>query len=131
MAPIPTAVLDISTLVTRLHVRIDGALYPLRTYEEFTAIGDRHLRTKYQRVGALLGLPRLTKGQQRERAQLLADCCRSVLVAPVSVHAKLTDLHRMQVIAVFSQLLPTDRTGGARTNGTGPASPTGAKSSRG
>ncbi len=111
----PTPVLNISTLVTRQHVRIDGQLYPLRTSDEFTYIVDRQLAAKFSRVGDLLQLKKRSKRQEAEKHQLLKACCQAALVAPPKVHAKLSDKHRLEIVTVFSQLLQAQRTAGATT----------------
>lgn len=129
-APVP--ILDISTLVTREHVRIDGALYALRNADELTYLFNRTLGAKFGRVGGLLQRKKRTKAQEQEKHQLLDECCRAVLDAPPAVHQKLSDRHRMEIVAVFSQLLQARR-GAAGAKAAAPArsrSTTGARSPR-
>jgi len=105
----PVPLLDISTLVTREHVRIDGTNYPLRSADELTYLFNRTLGGKFGRVGELLQRKRRSKAQEQEKHRLLDECCRAVLEAPPLVHKKLSDRHRMEIVAVFSLLLQARR----------------------
>lgn len=107
MAHDPTVpLLDISTLVTRAKVRIDGRNYDLRTSDEFSYLTLRGHGDAFRRMGVLMGRIRtLRPHEQKELSRLLDQFCRQMLIAPDAIHRKLSDSHRWEIAISFSQLL--------------------------
>lgn len=101
----PTPVLDISTVIERPTIRINGANYQLRTSNEFTYLTYRHWSLKFKRLAVLFGKAKRSKKEVAEQHTLLVDCCKAILMAPDAVHAKLEDVHRVQIVTVFFELL--------------------------
>lgn len=132
----PAPLLDLSTIVDRPTVRIDGKLYELRSRDEFSILTYQQQLQKYRNLGALLQKPKLSKRQLAETARLADGFCRTILMAPPAVQARLTLPQRVSIISVFSQLLPDQKTpAGATptTNGHGASTPSkaGRRPSRG
>jgi hypothetical protein len=125
------SVLDIDTVVERLHVRIDGVPHLLSHPNALSLQGHLRMEKIGPRMGELLiasAQRELTGDEAEELDHLLKEGCRLVLEAPDSVHAKLRDTHRVLILQVFTQLQSRLATGVGQT--TTPAR-TGAKSSRG
>ncbi len=128
-----TAVLDINTeRDDRQKVRVDGRLYAIRRGDELSILGTRSVFTKFGELAGLLDLAKPTKVQARAMSELLDEMCRMVLEAPDSVHVKLRDSQRLQVIDVFSLLLSkTPPAGATRPPTRRQTRSTGARKSRG
>lgn len=104
--------LDLTTVVERPQVRIDGELYDLKHPDEFSLVQSLRLSRQGQRVIELVTL--LTDGVARaapevaaaeqEYEQLLDTTCRAVLVAPDAVHARLREDHRVAITRAFTLL---------------------------
>ncbi len=101
----PNRVLDLTTDHDRLTVRIDGADYPLRTANDLTLDAYKTLERIGPQIGALLRLDALTPEQGQELSQLLDQACRLAIVAPDPVQDRLSDVNRVQIFRVFTQLL--------------------------
>lgn len=129
----PIPVLDLNTLTERPLVAIDGLTYPLRAVEDFSILEHQTHVGQVQRFAALMNIPALTATEETELAALLKSYCQRVLAAPPEVHAKLSDVQRLQVVMTFVRLLglpgriPGALTAPAPATGTGatssPASP--------
>ena len=130
MAESTTApILDISTLVKRAQVRIDGRNYALRTRDEFSYLSLRGHGQRFGRMGVLMGRIRtLRPKEQTELSRLLDEFCRQMLIAPDAVQKKLSDSHRWEIAISFSQLLRPTTAAGATTVA---SRKTGTKRSRG
>lgn len=101
-------VLTISTATTRLLVKIDGRDYQLRTAHQLT-IEDNAVYEQYWpeliRITKRIDKSRARSGVTTKDAKDLAAVLRRlvpiVLEAPKSVHDKLTDSHRMDILKAF------------------------------
>lgn len=110
--PLRKPTLDLSTLVERPFIRVDGESYDIYHPDEFSLL-DR--MTLFQRFDqAMQAAKRVTAASDpvvmREAAEqastLLDTACRSALVAaPEALHAKLRDTHRVHILKAFTQLL--------------------------
>lgn len=99
--------LDLTTLVTASHVRIDGTLHPLRSTEAMSIVQVKRLDFEAQRIRDLLVLVQsgsISEDDGQELARLLASVCRIVLDAPDDIHARLNEQQRLKVFASFLQL---------------------------
>jgi hypothetical protein len=96
--------LDLATLITRPVVRIDGALYELRSPDEVSVLEYARLTALGAKADALEMLEDPTEAQEAEYARLMDTICRKVLLAPDEVHAKLTSDQRGAVALTFTRL---------------------------
>lgn len=101
--------LDLTTLVERPKVRIDGELFELRHPDELSIVEQLRLEKMSQRAVHLIDEMRAaaegpSEEQQQELAAVMDKTCRLVLVAPDSVHAKLREPHRSAISRAFSVL---------------------------
>jgi hypothetical protein len=100
-------VLDLNTIVEKLHVRIDGVPHHFSHPDALTLQGHLRMERIGPRMGALLeavAAGATTDADDQELALLLDEGCRLVLDAPDSVHAKLLDTHRVLILDAFTQL---------------------------
>lgn len=129
MAPVP--VLDLSTIVDPIHVRIDDVLYTLRRPE---ALSLEHLVQFDALRAAFADLQQtppatLAPNQLAVLNDVIVHMVSIVLEAPVEVLARLSDAQRLAVVQAFTQLPASHRSKpGARRRAS--RSPTGATSSR-
>jgi hypothetical protein len=94
--------LDLTTLIERSQVRIDGQLYDLLDAGELSLLQYHRL----VRLGARLDDMQFdTEEQCAEVSRALDEFCRLVLVAPKEVQDKLSDGRRNQIVSVFMKLL--------------------------
>ncbi len=103
MARDTTPLLDLTTLVERPFIRIDGESYDLFDPGEMSPLQFHRIMLKAEELQSIdstaAGEPELERV-----AKLLDDLCRLVLIAPDEVHARLKDRHRRAVLASFSVL---------------------------
>jgi hypothetical protein len=107
MAQQQTPNLDLGPLKDRPTVTIDGKKYEMRTSGEFAYLVYRSQQRRFERLGTLMQKRRVTKAEEQEQTRLLDGFVRELLIAPDTVHAKLRDSHRMDIVRFFSTLLPT------------------------
>lgn len=105
-------ILDLGPILERPKVRINGALYEMRTSDEFAYLAYRRQQQTFQRLGALLTKKRPTQADDKEQTRLLDVFVRELLVdVPEKVHEKLRDTHRLEIVkAFFSQRLIAPKT---------------------
>lgn len=104
---IPTP--DITTIVERPTLRIDGVTYTLRHPDELPYLAYRNKAGVYTRVNALFSKARegddLSDAEEQELEAILPGLVKSLLFAPDEVLAKLTTEQRVMVVGYFSQLV--------------------------
>jgi hypothetical protein len=99
-------VLTLSTVIDRPTILIDGTPYQMRAADELPWLVYRDKANVYQRASTLFTLRRRTPKQEQELTRLLPSLVASLMVdVPAKVLAKLTDDHRLAIVATFSQLL--------------------------
>jgi hypothetical protein len=99
-------ILDLTTETDRPVVRIDGIAYPLRTARDLTLQDFKSLERLSIRTSELMTRARsLTKDENRELAVRLKEVAKIALDAPPAVLAKLSDVQRVMVFKVFTELL--------------------------
>lgn len=99
-------VLTLSTVIDRPTILIDGTPYQMRAADELPWLVYRDKANVYQRASTLFTLPRRTPKQEQELNRLLPPLVASLMVdVPAKVLAKLSDDHRLAIVATFSQLL--------------------------
>jgi hypothetical protein len=95
--------LDLTTLVERPFISIDGQKYELVTAGEMSPLDFHRLMRRIQEIQAVepstAGEPELVRV-----AKLWDELCRSVLLAPDDIHTKLKDHHRTAILRAFTQL---------------------------
>lgn len=100
----PEPVLTLSTVVDRKIVRVDGVNYELRSSDEMPYLAIRgHART-FRDAAPLLSMPRRNATQERALKKVMKPLVKAILIAPDSVHNKLSHDHRMAIVEVFSLL---------------------------
>jgi hypothetical protein len=92
--------------VERDVVTLFGTEYELANCADLSAVDIQKFQRKGKRLDELIRADRdLTEAEETELVGLLDSICRRVLVAPDELHARLRDVHRIQVAALFFQLL--------------------------
>lgn len=86
-------------------VRIDQIGYELRTSRDLTLQDFKFLERVSIRVGELLTKANLSKQESQELAGRLKEIVALALEAPADVLAKLTDIQRVSIFKVFTELL--------------------------
>lgn len=95
-------ILDLSTLIERPTIRIDGATYQLRNPEELSILDSQWLSDAGKRIETIAG----TKGDGEELDAAIAEVVkRAVVDLPPDVFAKLSGSQRMAIVEVFTGLL--------------------------
>jgi hypothetical protein len=133
---IDAPVLDISTLVDRPRVVIDGESYELKHPGEFSIVEQMRMMRQAKRimvlVDRLMGDAEPTEAEECEYTTLSEASCRRVLIAPDDVHAKLREPHRVAIVQAFTALQSTtsrQATGASETAAEQTPTPTGASTS--
>lgn len=99
-------ILDLTTDTDRPVVTIDGLAYPLRTARDLTLQDFKNLERLSIRTSDLMTRARtLTKGENLELGTRLKEVAKIALEAPPAVLAKLSDVQRVMVFKVFTELL--------------------------
>lgn len=123
--------LDLTTIVEKFHIRIDGAPHILAHPDALTLAQTMRMDAIRPRMIELLNSFRsgeLTPDQEIELGQLLDRGCRVILDAPAVVHDRLVDTQRISILEAFITLRP--RQNGQTTGATEMALPlTGSTSS--
>jgi hypothetical protein len=112
------AVLDFSTIVTGLPIRIDGELYEIRHPDSLPLGVIKRLEAQAPVLGALLQRTDLTKAEEQDASALLRQMVSDVMNAPEDVQQRLHEQHRLMVLEAFTQLRATKNqtTPGANAN---------------
>lgn len=105
-----TPVLDLSTVVQRPTIKIDGKTYELRTAEELPWLLYRGYAGTFQQAGALLANPNRTDQEDSALEKLLVPLVQAIVDAPKAVLKRLSNDQRWAVLTVFSQLLLAEKT---------------------
>ncbi len=98
-------ILDLTSDTSRPVVKIDGVPYPLRTSRDLTLQNFKFLERVSIRVGELLTLEDLDGEQEAELAARLKEIVDVCLDAPADVTEDLSDIHRVLIFKVFTELL--------------------------
>ena len=98
-------VLDLTSETARPIVRIDGVPYELRGSRDLTLQDFKLLERVSVRIGELMLADTLSKKEDAELAARLRDVAAIALEAPASVLAGLTDIQRVLIFKVFTELL--------------------------
>lgn len=101
-------VLDLSTIVTRPKIRIDGQLYELRASDEMPWLEFRkHAGTFREAATLLSGVKGAPTPKQRARLKVILPKLVALLVLdlPRPVLARLQMEQQLQIVATFSDLL--------------------------
>lgn len=104
MAKHDAPILDLSTLVDRPKIKIDGEHYEILAPEELTVLDAQRFASAGERLKALSA-----KGDEaalKEAADIAADITDKIMAhVPKEVRDKLSLIHRIQVADAFMQLL--------------------------
>ena len=96
-------------------MRIDGKSYELKSSDEFAELTFQQQNVSYARLGALLQKANRTAADNRELTKQLAAFIDAVLIAPAAVKARLSNLHRVQLVEAYFvhalKLVPTKKQG--------------------
>lgn len=100
-----TPILDLSTLIERPKIVIDGQHYEIMSPEELSVLDHHRLGAQGRRLDELMGLDRLDDNEERELSDLLGSISDFIMVdVPTDVRLKLTDAQRMEISEVFTAL---------------------------
>lgn len=98
--------LNITTLVERRTVEVDGVLYELKSPQEVSVFDRERLRLRGARLQSLMDRvsrdEELSDAELEEARDLLDFITRLVLVAPDDVQRRLTDDHRLALAQAFT-----------------------------
>jgi len=97
-------VLDLTTLLHRETVRIDGVRYDLKNDKELSIFDLARLERTAARIQAIDGAEATSPEQRADYDRLLEVAVRLVLVAPDAVHAALKTAHREAILWTFIRL---------------------------
>jgi len=112
MADLVIPSLDISTLVERPRVIIDGESFDMRHPDEFSLVEQLRLMRQARRLVELVHAltsdqstdPTVIEAREREYDAIVNNTCRAVLLAPDDIHAKLREEHRVAISRAFTRL---------------------------
>lgn len=97
--------LDLSTLIERPNIAIDGELYEIRSPDELSVLDHHRVASQGKRLDELFELSTLNSDEQKELTKLIADLTDFVMVGvPPDIRGKLTESQRMDVASVFTVL---------------------------
>ncbi|MBB99192.1 MAG: hypothetical protein CML67_06605 [Rhodobacteraceae bacterium] len=97
-----TPILELSTLIERPTIRIDGTLHELRAPDELSVMDSQYLTHAGKRIDALAR----TEDADELLPKLLDEVIRRVTVElPEEVLGKLTESHKLSICEVFTGLL--------------------------
>lgn len=98
-------ILELSTLIDRPIIVIDGERYEIRSPEELSVLDHHRLTKQGKALDVLMAGEDLSIPQHRELESLLASISDFIMVGvPEDVRLKLTDTQRMDVAEVFIAL---------------------------
>lgn len=104
-AVLPEPLLEISTLVERHHITINGNPYEIVNADELSIIDFHRIARKGEQVQALLLQDTdADEAQVKVLNDLLDSMCHVVLIAPEDIHALLSARHRLAIVRTFNQL---------------------------
>ena len=127
-------ILELSTLIERPKISIDGKLYELLSPDELSIITFQRFGYWAQRIGEIMSGGEIEPKQEEELSRLIVELTDRVMIdVPQEVRDNLGDSQRMQVAEVFIQLpLPRWLIAAKKAGVTKPArSSTGGKRRRG
>lgn len=126
--------LDLTTLIQRETIRVDGVVYDLRNSSELTIFDLARLQRTADRVHQLDQIAEPTVDERDEYARLVEKAVRVILDAPEAVHTKLSTAQREAILWTFIGLsqpsLGLTRAPGTETAATAPTK-TARRSARG
>lgn len=130
-----TPVLNLTTTVEKLHVRIDGVPHYFKGPDALTLVQHLRMEKISPRIAELLKVAEagtIAADAEQDLHALLDEACRMVVEASEAVHARLTDVHRTAIVWAFLTLQLEGRTTGATPTATNPTvrRRSGARSSR-
>ena len=95
-------VLDIKTLITRPHIKIDNKKYAILSVEELSVVDNQRFALWGTELQQLLS----DKTKADELEAMIDDLAKKVLVGvPDHVFASLTGTHKFEVVEAFTMLL--------------------------
>lgn len=103
-----TPVLNLDSLTERRAVRFEGTDYDLLNPEEVSILDYHRIVKQAHRIDEIMGSGKstsdLSEAEVAEMTAALDRAVRMILRAPDEVHAKFSDLARLAIISVFSDL---------------------------
>lgn len=127
-------ILELSTLIERPKITIDGTLYDILSPDELSIITFQRFGYWAQRIGEIMGAGEIKPKQEAELSRLIVELTDRVMIdVPQEVRDRLGDSQRMQIAEVFILLpLPHWLIAAKRAGATKPGKPpTGGKRRRG
>ena len=98
-------ILELSTLIERPKITIDGKLYEILSPDELSIVTFQRFGYWAQRIGEIMGEGKIKPKLEAELSRLIVELTDRVMVdVPKEVRDKLGDSQRMQIAEVFIQL---------------------------
>lgn len=127
MAEAQAPLLDLNTLIERPKIAIDGVLHEMLSPDELSILDSQRFEKWRQEIQALAK----DEAKEEELDALIGKVIDRVLVeVPDDVRAKLSNAHKLKIIAVFTGLLLGEQVGAAGATLKAMNRSTGARSSR-
>jgi hypothetical protein len=124
-------VLDLTTLVERPQIAIDGTRYDILSPDEVSIVDLERFAAIGRRAEHLAGLDAATEEDQGEVVKLINDLAARIMIGvPEDVRSALSLANLMRVVEVFIALLPAALTKAAGARNRSTSRSTGAKPSR-
>ena len=102
-------ILNLSTLIERPKITIDGTPYEILSPDELTIVNFQRFASWGQRIGEIMSMGEIDGSQEEELSHLIVELTDGVMVdVPQEVRDRLGDALRMQIAEVFI-LLPLPR----------------------
>lgn len=99
-------VLDLTTLIERPRISIDGEFHEILSPAELSVLDSQRFGAWGRRFDELMGKKSLSSRDEKELAKLVTDLSTRIMVGvPESVREKLSEAQAMEVIEVFTGLL--------------------------
>ena len=100
-----TPILDLSTLIERPKIVIDGQPYEIMSPDELSVLDHHRLGSQGRRLNELMELDTFAGAEDGELLKLVHDISDFIMVdVPDEVRAKLSDAQRMEISEVFTAL---------------------------
>lgn len=105
-------ILELTTLVRRPKIAIDGERYEIRSPDELSVLDHQRLASLGTRLQKLMDKAELTTPEEKELGELIPTISAKIMVGvPIAIAARLSDEQRLKVIEVFTSLLPEQLAG--------------------
>lgn len=122
------SVLELTTLIERPKISVDGELYEILSPAELSVIESQRFAAQGRKYDGLMAKDSLSDPQKKRVSKLVRDLADKIMVGvPDDKREKLSEAQKMEVIEVFTGLLLRRRLKAAGAMRQAPNQSTGAK----